>query len=55
MAEYLFRDKLAKSPRRDGEFEIRSRGITDAYERPGSVASVQGVEVVNILDLLGTS
>ena len=43
MAEYLLRHKI-NSVNQSG-VEIRSRALTDAYEKPGSPASPQGVEV----------
>ena len=45
MAEYLLRDKINKIPLLNGLIEVRSRALTDAYEKPGSTASPQGVEV----------
>jgi hypothetical protein len=44
MAEYLFRDKLIKAGLSE-RFKVKSRGVTDAYEKPGTCASSQGVEV----------
>ncbi len=48
MAEHLCRDKLSKKGLSD-QFSVTSRGMTDAYEKPGSPASAQGVEVIIFL------